>query len=74
VELDDGSQRQIFPGDLDVTPHWRPESDLTLVRIEEEVCSHALVSVDENHTVRVLPAGKMWPLREVTAKLKLGRS
>ena len=72
VELDDGSQWQIFPGDLDVTLHWRPESDLTLVRIDDEFCSHALVSIDENHSVRVLPAGKKWPLREVKAKLKEG--
>jgi hypothetical protein len=55
VELDDGSQWQIFPGDLDVTLHWRPESDLTLVRIEDEVCSHALVSVDENHCSSFAP-------------------
>ena len=72
VELDDGSKWQIFPGDLDVTLHWRPESDLTLVRIDDEFCSHALVSIDENHSVRVLPAGKKWPLREVKAKLKEG--
>jgi hypothetical protein len=31
VELDDGSTWRIFPGDLDVTLNWRPETDLKLV-------------------------------------------
>jgi hypothetical protein len=53
--------------------HWRPESDLTL-HIDDGVCSHALVSVDENHTVRVLPTGEKWSLPEVKAKLKEGRN
>jgi hypothetical protein len=45
VELDDGSQWQIFPGDLDVTLNWQPDTDLKVVRIEDEVSSHALVSM-----------------------------
>jgi hypothetical protein len=36
VELDDGSQWQIFPGDLDLTLSWKPETDLTVVVIEDE--------------------------------------
>jgi hypothetical protein len=48
VELDDGSRWQIFPGDLDVTLNWQPETDLKLVRIEGEVSSHALVSDDNS--------------------------
>ena len=28
VELDDGSRWQIFPGDLDLTLDWKPETDL----------------------------------------------
>lgn len=31
VELDDGSKWQIFPGDLDITLNWRPDTDLKLV-------------------------------------------
>ena len=31
VELDDGSKWQIFPGDLDVTLNWQPDTELKLV-------------------------------------------
>jgi hypothetical protein len=72
VELDDGSKWQIFPGDLDVTLNWRPDTDLKLVLIDDEVSSHALVSTGDNRSVRVLPLGKDWPVREVKAILKDG--
>jgi hypothetical protein len=72
VELDDGSQWQIFPGDLDVTLSWRPDTDLKLVHIEDEVSSHALISADDNSSVRVLPVGESWPVREVRQILKEG--
>ena len=72
VELDDGSKWQIFPGDLDVTLNWRPDTDLKLVLIDDEVSSHALVSTGDNSSVRVLPLGKDWPVREVKAILKDG--
>ena len=39
VELSDGSKWQIFPGDIDVTLNWQPDTDLELVRIEDEVSS-----------------------------------
>ena len=54
VELDDGSQWQVFPGNLDVTLNWQPGTDLKLVRIEDEVSSHSLVSADDNSSARVL--------------------
>ena len=47
VELDDGSKWQIFPGDLDVTLSWKPDTELKLVRIDDPVSSHALVSGDD---------------------------
>jgi hypothetical protein len=34
VELDDGSIWQIFPGDLDLTLNWKPETDLAVVPID----------------------------------------
>jgi len=37
VELDDGSEWQIFPGDLDVTLNWKPTTELKLVRIDDPV-------------------------------------
>ena len=35
VELDDGSRWQIFPGDLDLTLDWKPETELSVVPIDE---------------------------------------
>lgn len=72
VELDDGSSWQIFLGDLDVTLNWRPETDLKLVHIDDEVSSHALISVDDNTRVRVLSTAQNWPVKDVKAKLKDG--
>ena len=69
VELDDGSNWQIFPGDLDVTLNWKPETELKLVRIEDPASSHMLVA-DDNCSVRVLPVGDKWPLNEVRKVLK----
>jgi hypothetical protein len=59
VELDDGSRWQIFPGDLDVTLGWKPETDLTLVKVDGEAGSHVLVS--NSGPVRVNPLGVGWP-------------
>jgi hypothetical protein len=72
VELDDGSRWQIFPGDLDVTLNWQPDTDLKLVRIDDAVSSHALVSVGDNSSVRMIPAGEQWPVAEVKGMLKDG--
>jgi hypothetical protein len=55
VEFDDGSTCRIFPGDLDVTLNWKPETDLKLVHLDDEVSSHALIS-DYNSRVRVFSA------------------
>jgi hypothetical protein len=70
VELEDGSKWQIFPGDMDVTLGWTPEVDLTLLKVENEVGSHVLVS--ECGRVRVIRAGESWSVREVNSALKDG--
>jgi hypothetical protein len=70
VELDDGSQWQVFLGDLDLTLNWKPETDLAVVRIDDEVSSHALIG--EGGRVRVIPASESWPVREVKSVLKEG--
>ena len=44
VELEDGSRWQIFPGDLDLTLNWKPETDLTVVPSDDEISSHMLVN------------------------------
>ena len=56
VELDDGSRWQIFPGDLDLTLGWKPETELSVVPIDDEVSSHALIG--DGGKVRVIPAGE----------------
>lgn len=71
VELDDGSTWRIFPGDLDVTLNWKPETDLKLVHIDDAVSSHALIS-DDNTRVRVLSAAEHWPVKDVKIQLKNG--
>jgi hypothetical protein len=65
VELADGSRWQIFPGDLDVTLNWQPDAELKVVRIADEISSHALVSGSDNSRVRVLPEGEDWPVKQV---------
>jgi hypothetical protein len=67
---DDGSKSQIFPGDLDVTLNWQPDTELKLVRIDDPVSSHALVSGGDNSSVRVLPVGEKWPVDQVRTVLK----
>jgi hypothetical protein len=70
VELDDDSRWQIFPGDLGLTLDWKPETELSVVPLDDEVCSHALIGA--NGKVRVIPAGERWPIREVKSILKDG--
>jgi hypothetical protein len=70
VELEDGSQWKIFPGDLDVTLDWEPETELTVLPVEDKVCSHSLIH--QSGAVRAIPVGETWPLREVKSVLRNG--
>ena len=72
VELDDGSQWQIFPGDLATTLSWKPETDLHLEPSGERVSSHVLVNATDHSRVRVIAAGATWPDGEVKKALKCG--
>lgn len=72
VELDDGSQWQIFPGDLATTLSWKPETDLHLERSGEGVGSHVLVNAADQSRVRVIAADESWPDGEVKKALKDG--
>lgn len=72
VELEDGSKWQIFPGDLDVTLNWQPDTELKLVQIADDASSHALVNEADNTSVRVLPIEENWPLKEVRDILRDG--
>jgi hypothetical protein len=72
VELEDGSAWRIFPADLGLTLNWKPETELALERIEDEVASHALVSDADHSRVRVIPAGDEWPVGQVKSVLRGG--
>src|SRR6476660_4686310 len=43
VELDDGSRWQIFPGDLDLTLNWKPETEIVVMPAEDDLSSRVLV-------------------------------
>ena len=70
VELSDGSRWRIFPADIDVTLHWKPETDLSVEPIDDEINSHALVDKSEDSRVRVIPADQEWPVGKVKKALK----
>jgi hypothetical protein len=70
VELDDGSRWQIFPGDMDVTLGWTPDTELTLARLDDEISSHALIS--EGGCVRVIGIDESWSPSDVKSVLKDG--
>ena len=70
IELDDGSRWQIFPGDLDLSLNWKPDTDLTVVSVDDEVSSYAMVG--GGGMVRVIPAGESWPVRDAKSVLKKG--
>jgi hypothetical protein len=72
VELGDGTSWRVFPGDLDVTLNWRPDTESKLVHIDDEISSHALISASDNSRVRVLPKSENWPVKEVKTMLKEG--
>lgn len=72
VELDDGSQWKIFPGDLATTLSWKPETDLRLEQSSERMSSHVLVNTADQSRVRVIAADESWPDGEVKNALKDG--
>ena len=70
VELDDGSRWQIFPGDLDLTLNWKPETEIVVMPADDDLSSHVLVGGDAK--VRVIAVDESWPVREVKSALKEG--
>jgi hypothetical protein len=70
VELEDGSTWRVFPGDVDLTLDWRPETDLTLMEVDDAVSSHVLVSA--SGPVRVIAVDKRWPEGQVKSILSDG--
>jgi hypothetical protein len=72
VELEDGSRWRIWPGDVAATLQWMPTTELQLVVIEDECCSHALVSQTDGTRVRVIAAEADWTAEAVRQHLKRG--
>jgi hypothetical protein len=58
----------VFPGDLDLTLAWKPETDLTVATADDDVASHTLIGGGVK--TRVMPAAESWPVREVKDELK----
>jgi hypothetical protein len=71
VELEDGSRRRIFPGDLDATLDWTPETELAVVAVDDQVSARALATVTGG-LVHVLPADEPWPVQNAKSILKDG--
>ena len=72
VELEDGSRWQVFPGDIDLTLNWQPDDELKLVRIDDVASSHALISLADNSSVRVLAVNERWSVNNVKCILREG--
>jgi hypothetical protein len=61
---------RVFPGDLDLTLNWKPETELTIVPSDDDVSSHMLMGGGAK--VHVISAGESWPVKEVKSILKEG--
>ncbi|MET4201870.1 hypothetical protein [Bradyrhizobium sp. LA6.12] len=70
VELDDGSRWRSFPGDLDLTPNWKPETEISVASAEDDLCSHVLVGGGAK--VRVIAERESWPAGRVKSALTEG--
>jgi len=44
VDLEDGSRWRIWPGDIAATLQWLPTTELEVLAIDHEFCTHALTS------------------------------
>jgi len=72
VELEDGSRWRIWPGDVAATLQWLPTTELRVVAIYDECCSHALIDQTDGTRVRVITADAGWPAETVRQHLKRG--
>jgi hypothetical protein len=72
VELEDGSRWRIWPGDVAATLQWLPTTELEVVPIDDECCSHALVTQTDGIRVRVIAAEADWPAEAVRRHLRRG--
>jgi hypothetical protein len=69
VKLSDGSVWHIWPCDLAKTLQWVPTTDIDVVKIDHQLCSHALVDGSNGSSVKVSSPGTKWPLDVVREML-----
>jgi hypothetical protein len=64
VELSDSSVWRIWPADMTDTLQWLPTTEIDVKKIDDEICSHALINRSDGSQVRVIKANREWPLAE----------
>ena len=72
VELSDGSAWRIWPGDVSRTLQWLPTTEIDVVAIEHDVCSHALIDRADGARVGAIRASADWPADVVRRTLGEG--
>ena len=73
VMLADGSEWRIWPGDTTYTLGWLPATEIDIIKVEHNVCSHALVNRADGSRVRVISASINWPVKAVRRTLAASR-
>jgi hypothetical protein len=72
VELEDGTRWHIWPGDIATTLQWLPTTQLQVVAIDREFCSHVLINQSDGSKVGAIRADADWPAKQVRRHLKKG--
>jgi hypothetical protein len=72
VELNDGSHWRIWPADLALTLGWSPNTQVEVLPIEDDFCTHILVNRSDGSRVRVAKASTCWSAGEVGHSLQHG--
>jgi hypothetical protein len=62
VELSDGSNWRIWPGDLAATLDWGPTTNIDVVEIRDDISTYALVDRESGSRVHVIGSNACWPL------------
>jgi hypothetical protein len=54
VELGDGSAWRVWPADMADTLNWLPTTEIDVMEIDDETCSHVLINRSDGSQVRVI--------------------
>lgn len=69
VELEDGSEWRIWPGDLGETLLWMPSSRLSVAEIDDGQCTHVLIDRLYGTAIRAIEANAAWTPDHIEASL-----